>query len=257
MLDRIDYISKNEAISLVQKYHYSKVMPRITKYCIGGFKNNELVAICTLGYGVRPLHTIRKCFPDLTSKDYLEIGKLCVTDAMPKNTESYFIARIVKLIKQTLPEIKLLYSWSDGIIGKPGYVYQASNFYYGGFIWTEMYIDSKGNRVHPRTLQGISDGEKSNGNKFKSRSYEVTTQMGYTKYFGLQFRYLYPLCHKQEWRKLQETSPFEWNRNSYPKDKDCLWKKQVAKGEHESCGLPPFKHTNYVKDTNKQLQLFN
>ena len=247
MIDEVVPIDRKISIELIQKYHYSKVMPRITKYCIGGIKDCEVVATCTFGYGVRPLHTIKKIFPSLEVRDYFTIGKLCVSDEMPRNTESNFISKCLALINFEFPEKKIIFSWADGIIGKPGYVYQASNFYYGGFIWTEMYLDKEGNRVHPRSFQGISKGEKKEGQKFRSRSFEVTTRQGYTKYFGLQFRYVYPLCRKKEWKKLCEDSPFEWRRNDYPKDRDCLWKKQIIKGKRIKCGIPPFKGTDYVK----------
>lgn len=245
MLDSVSIISLNDAKRIIQKYHYSKVMPRLTKYCVGGFVGDDLVAVCTLGYGVRPLHTIKKAFPLLGVSDYLEIGKLCVSDEMPRNTESYFIAQVVKVVQKTSPNVFLLYSWADGIIGKPGYVYQASNFYYGGFIWTEMYMDKDGNRVHPRTMQGISTGERIG--KFKSRSYEVTSKMGYQKYFGLQFRYVYPLCDKRLWKIIIDSSPFTWERKDYPKDWDCEWKIQTGKGKRVDCGKPPFVITDYVK----------
>ena len=256
MIDSVIIIPKEQAVELIKECHYSKVMPRITKLCIGGFENNKLVAVCTLGYGVRPLHTLKKAFPNLEVKDYLELGKLCVSDEMPKNTESNFIARCIKILKKEYPELKLLFSWADAIIGKPGYVYQSSNFFYGGFIWTEMYLTSQGNRIHPRTLQGISTGNKEEGKKFKSRSFDVSTKMGLQKYFGLQFRYVYPLCDKKEWDKIREKSPFNWERKNYPKDNDCKWKRQIARGKREECGKPPFIVTEYIK-TEKVVNKFN
>lgn len=251
MLDSIKFIPKDMALNLIFECHYSKVMPRITKYYIGGFIKDELVAVMTLGWGVRPVHTIKKIFPTLDVNDYFELGKLCVKDKCPKNTESYFISQCIKLIQKELPKLKILFSWADGIIGKPGYVYQCSNFYYGGFIWTEMYLDANGNRVHPRSMQGISTGDKAEGTKFKSRAYDITKNMGYTKYFGLQFRYVYPLCNKKEWKTILQSSPYTWTRNNYPKDINCLWKIQKAKGIIEKCAMPPFVITEYVKKVDK------
>lgn len=247
MLDSVDFISIENAKSIVNRYHYSKVFPRINKFAIGGFKNNELVSIMILSYGTRPLHTIKLLFPSFSVKDYIEVGKLCVSDDCPKNTESYFIAKCIKLIKNNHPQYKVLFSWSDGIIGKPGYVYQSSNFYYGGYIWTEMYIDKEGKRIHPRSLQGISIGDIKEGQKYKSRSFEITTKMGFKKYFGVQFRYVYPLCSKEKWVELIKTSPFEWSIGNYPKDNDCMWKHQVVKGKREYCDKPFVSLTDYIK----------
>jgi len=246
-------ISKTTAVNFVSLHHYSSVMPRINKLFIGGFVNNKLVAVMVLGYGTRPLHTIKIMFPTLGVGDYLELGKLCVLDEMPKNTESMFISKCIKYLKHHHPERKVLFSWADGIVGKPGYVYQCSNFYYSGFILTEMYIDAAGNRMHPRSFQGISPGKTT---RFGSRSYEVTTKAGYTKYFGYQFRYIYPLCDKKEWKNLLSTSPFNWQRGNYPKDKDCKWFKQVSKGKREECDMPKFVTTKYKKITKDIVDVF-
>jgi len=253
MIDYVRYITKDLAVQVIDEYHYSKVLPKINKFFIGGYSEGELVAICTLGYGVQPLHTIKKIFPNLGVKDYFEIGKLCVSDAMPRNTESNFISKVIKLIKENHKEVKLLYSWADGIIGKPGYVYQCSNFFYGGYIWTEMYLDKNGVRVHPRTLQGLTG--KTDG-KFGSRSYEVTEALGFKKYFGKQFRYVYPLCSKGEWKHLKRESTVPWDRNGYPKETDCLWKHQLTKGKREFCDMPEFVATTYTKN-HKENELGN
>jgi hypothetical protein len=251
-------ISKNKAINFITEYHYSKVLPRLNKTFIGGYHDGRLVAVMTLGWGTRPLHTIKKIFSTLTTKDYFELGKLCVSDDMPRNTESFFISKCIKFIQKKYPEKKILFSWADGIIGKPGYVYQASNFFFffGGYIKTEMYIDSSGNRVHPRSFQGFSPGAKQPGAKYRSRSYETTTKYGYIKYFGYQFRYVYPLCDKKEWQQLLTTSPCTWQRGNYPKDKDCRWWKQTDKGKREECDMPAFEGTRYKKSTKDIVDVF-
>ena len=56
----IKEIDKIDAIEFIQKYHYSPVMPKLTKHWLGVFKGEELVGAVTLGWGTRPLHTIQK-----------------------------------------------------------------------------------------------------------------------------------------------------------------------------------------------------
>lgn len=245
-MDRVTPIHIGQARRFVAKHHYNKTMPRLTKLCVGGFSGERLVAICTFGYGVRPVHTLANIFPTLSVSNYLEIGRLCVDDAIPRNGESWFMSRAFKVVRNTFDDVKILYSWSDGIVGKPGYVYQASNFYYGGYIWTEMYLSEDGNRVHPRTMQGIScvDGR----GKFHSRDYETTRALGYTKYFGLQFRYVYPLCSRREWKKLSGASPIDWSQGNYPKSEDCKWMVQVDKGVRVECNAPRFVSSTYVRE---------
>ena len=75
----LKHIDKYTATDFVQKYHYSKILPRITKHYIGVYDGDRLVGAITLGWGTQPLQTIKKIFNkhDVTSKDYLEIGKMC------------------------------------------------------------------------------------------------------------------------------------------------------------------------------------
>ena len=84
----IKEIEKTIAIEFVQERHYSKVMPKLTKHWLGIFLEDELVGVLTLGWGTQPLQTIKKLFPNLKSEDYYEIGKMCMDEKMPRNSES-------------------------------------------------------------------------------------------------------------------------------------------------------------------------
>lgn len=126
-------IDKQTALDMIKHYHYSNTLPKINKHFIGFYLHGELVGVITLGYGTRPKHTIKRIFPSLDTGDYLEIGRMCMTDEMPRNSESQMISQLVRWIKQNLPQIKILFTWADGMLGKVGYVYQASNFIYAGY----------------------------------------------------------------------------------------------------------------------------
>ena len=68
-------------------------MPKLTKIRLGYYDEKDLVGVITFGWGTRPLHTIQKLFPELTTKDYYEIGKMAMDDKMPRNSESKHIRR--------------------------------------------------------------------------------------------------------------------------------------------------------------------
>ncbi len=235
--DQVEVIDRASAFAFVQEHHYSAVLPRLTKLTIGGYRDGQLSAVVTFGWGVRPLHTIAKAFPGLTPADYYEVGKMCLGDWMPRNSESHFLRRALRLLKELRPQLQIVWTWADGILGKPGYVYQAANFFYGGFIWTEMYLDAAGIRVHPRSVQGFTTQGK--------RDRETTEGLGLQKYWGKQFRYCYPLCSNHRWQTLSATSPFDWRRRDYPKGADLEWKGP----DRESCAAPPYTAGRYVKPT--------
>ena len=257
----IKEISRSQATDFIQSLHYSKVMPRLTKHFLGCHEDGELVGVLTLGWGTQPKATIGKLFneknfcrvrfdknsnkfisEDLDTKDYYEIGKMCMSEKFREKTypESQMISAVVKWMKANTPEKKFLYTWADGIMGKPGYVYQAANFLYGGFIWTQIYISDKGEKIHPRSSRRLCDenvqfklerepeffvGKK--GERIYWLTQDFLDHKGISKIYGRQFRYILPLNKKS--RKLLKKSNVEWSLN-YPKEEDLVWDKSTTEG---------------------------
>ena len=244
----INEISRSYATDFIQSLHYSKIMPKLTKHFLGCYLKNELVGVLTLGWGTQPKATIAKLFDGLDTKDYYEIGKMCMKEEMPRNSESQMISAVVKWMKDNCPEKQFLYTWADGIMGKPGYVYQAANFLYGGFIWTQIYISDKGEKIHPRSARKLCDEnvifklkiepdffEGKKGKKVYWLTQDFLDHKGMSKIHGKQFRYILPLNKKA--RKLLKKSNVEWNLN-YPKESDLVWKKSTSEGKKQLSGMP-------------------
>ena len=101
----IKEITKEEALEMIRKYHYSNTLPKLNKYYLGFFLNNALCGVVTLGWGTRPKHTIKRLFPKLDTKDYLEIGRMCMTEEMPRNSETQMLSQLIKWIKRNHEEI--------------------------------------------------------------------------------------------------------------------------------------------------------
>ena len=75
-------------------------MPKLTKHWLGTYVNDKLVGVLTLGWGTNPMGTIKKMFPDLTTDDYYEIGKMCMDESMPRNSESQMISATIKWMRK-------------------------------------------------------------------------------------------------------------------------------------------------------------
>lgn len=246
----IKEIDKESCIELLQTYHYSAIMPRLTKYYLGAYIDGKLIGCLTLGWGTQPKGTIKKLFPELDTKDYFEIGKMALLDEMPRNTETQFLSAIIKWIKHNIPELKYLYTLADGIQGKCGYVYQAANFYYGGSYTTLVYRSKDGEKIHPRTASELcKENAKMLG---KDKVFWLTADFlklkEIDKIQGLMFRYIYPLNRKA--KKYLKQSSVNWNRE-YPKDKDLKFKKLVDKGKYIEIDAPTFNKDNYFYNTQK------
>lgn len=232
-------VTKDIALDMIKKYHYSNTLPKINKYYIGFFLDKELVGVVTLGWGTRPRHTIQRLFPSLDTKDYYEIGRMCMTDEMPKNSESQMLGQLVKWIKHNLPEVKILFTWADGMLGKCGYVYQASNFVYAGYSDTDIYL-LDGYKIHPRQtkiLFGLPDDKRVTVRPTteQMRQYNIQHLRGH------QYRYLYFLCPKAESNMLKNECTVSLT-NPNPKDTDLVWRlKNNDTGKWEASGKPPYK----------------
>ena len=247
----ITEIDKEEAIVFIHQYHYSKILPRLTKYYLGVYEHNILKGVITLGWGTQPLQTIKKIIPnqDVVTNDYLEIGKMCFSPDKnkDKNFGSRTISTLIKWLKQNT-DCKLLYTLADGIMGKVGYVYQASNFRYIGSFKTSVYRDrNTGEKIHSRSAKGLckENAELEGKEKVFWLTHDFCDYKQIDKINGLMFRYILPL-NKEGKKLLKGIDTYD-----YPKDKDLSFSIRVAKGKFETLdnidfNMDVFNH-NYQK----------
>ena len=228
---RVGPVSRNLMADFVAAHHYAVRVPPHCLLSLGCFSSGNLVGVASWGYGVRPRHTIQLLFPSLSTRDYYELNRLCVLDSEPRNGESRFLRLCREYIHAHESKRVVLFSWADGMRGKPGYVYQADNWLYGGFIDTEFYVTDENEVVHPRLLI----------TRYGQRGKAFTKGKGLRKVHGRQFRYCFFLCSHAQRKRLLAESLFTWDRN-YPKKKDCIWTVEGAgKGSRESREPPRFQ----------------
>ena len=80
-----------------------------------------------------------------------ELHRLHILDVTPKNAESWFIARCLKLLRRDKPHIKAVISFSDLTEGHSGTIYKATNaFQCGQTGKATFFVDQTGRLRHPR-----------------------------------------------------------------------------------------------------------
>lgn len=230
-------IDGDTALEMVRKYHYSNTLPKLNKIFLGFYLEDELVGMMTLGWGTRPLHTIKRIFPSLTTSDYYEIGRMCMSDEMPRNSESQMISACCKWLKANHPEIEILFTWADGMVGKPGYVYQASGFTYAGYSGGEMYM-MDGKKIHVRTIKAFLAPD--DPRKTVRPTLEQMRRYNIDHYKGKQYRYLKFLCGPLRKRHLLRECLLDLTL-PYPKEDDLAWtKRDHVTGKWVTCEKPPY-----------------
>jgi len=240
---KIKSLNKQEAVDFVQRYHYSQIMPRLSKHYLGFYEDTILCGVVTLGWGTQPLQTIQKIFYNhkLKSEDYLEIGKMCFLPEKnnTKNFGSMVLSLLVKWMR-TNTDCLFLYTLADGIMGKCGYVYQASNFQYIGKFKTSVYMDNAtGEKIHPRSAKQlcIENAMYENKEKIFWLTDNFCKYKGIDKINGLMFRYIIPLNKKSK-KILKSYS--KYNRLPYPKDIDLVFEKRISNGKFIKIEQPNF-----------------
>lgn len=129
-------ISSRLARETVEREHYLHRKPNCS-YAFGLFDELDcLVGVVT--FGTPPSRHLQLSVAPLDPCLVIELNRLWVCDSMPRNTESWFVSRALKL----LPPL-IVVSYADTAFGHLGYIYRALNFNYAG--WTDM--DRKSPRV--------------------------------------------------------------------------------------------------------------
>lgn len=129
---RVMPISNHEASRLVVGYHYLHRRPSIS-YAYGLETEEKTVGVVT--FGIPASHHLRLGACPSHPESVIELNRLWVSDEMPRNTESWFLARALS----TLPPM-IVVSYADTGRGHMGIVYRAANFHYAG--WTDMDKDT-------------------------------------------------------------------------------------------------------------------
>lgn len=101
----------------------------VVSYTWGLYEGSEVVGVVVYGTPASRHLQISAC-PGSPST-VVELNRLWVHDRMPRNTESWFVSRTLRLMPP-----RIVVSYADTAQDHFGYVYRALNFHYAG--WTDM-----------------------------------------------------------------------------------------------------------------------
>ena len=151
----IDQINSSKANKFTEVYHYSGTGFKKAKLNLGIFRKEDQLLVGVLQWGVSYQESIRLdryVKEPITKEEYLELNRFCMADSEGKNSESQGISLGIKWIKQNMPEIRLLVSYSGRKEGNYGYIYQATNWEYLGYFISPGFWTVDGEERHQVTL---------------------------------------------------------------------------------------------------------
>lgn len=189
----INYEVKRIPCKMAKEYliehHYSHGCHNAPSPCYGLFDGDKLIG--ALAFATPCSENVRaSVFGEEYKSWVIELHRLHVLDGTPKNTESYFIAKCLKLLKEDNPKIRAVISFSDSTQGHHGIIYQATHFFYCGKTGkATFYLDQDGRLRHPR-----QNGVNITKAMAKDKGWPPTTRFA-------KNRYLYILSHSKVERK--------------------------------------------------------
>ena len=197
----IDYEVKKipckQAKEYIIKNHYSHGCHNAPSPCYGLFDGNNLIGV--LMFATPCSEAVRaSLFGEEYKNCVTELHRLHILDVTPKNTESWFISRCLKMLQRDKPQIHGVISFSDITEGHTGVIYQATNaFRCGQTGKATFYLDENGRLRHPRQ-NGINI------------TLEMAEKSGWkpTKR-GAKNRYIYILGDKRERKKFIKLCKYE------------------------------------------------
>lgn len=195
----VKVIPSKIANEFVRKWHYSGKVCANSRIHFGCFLDDRLHGVLSYGSSIDK----KKIIPlvkETSWNGYLELNRMAFDDFMPRNSESFCIAKTIKLIRKNAPHVKWIISFADGCSCGDGTIYRASNFYL-----TDIRINHNicelpnGEKMHKMTLEGNprTPRPELNGKTY----YDITGgRYNFKKYVeyvkgkilaGFQLRYIY------------------------------------------------------------------
>jgi len=118
-------VERKDIRDFIETWHYSKnINGCIADYCYALYDNGIMKG--AMFFGRMAMANQWKRFSD-TPKNVIELRRLCCIDDTPKNTESYFIGKALKLLNSDWGN-GIVVSYADKEHGHSGVIYRATNF---------------------------------------------------------------------------------------------------------------------------------
>lgn len=140
----IKLISSAEAKRIVSLFHYSGKSCNNSQIHFGVFLNNTLQGCLSFGPSIDKRRMAQNL--GIGMNEFLELNRMALSDACPKNSESRSLAICLAMLKKQYPFLKLIVSFADACQCGDGTIYRASGFKLHSFKKNNsLLIDSEGN----------------------------------------------------------------------------------------------------------------
>lgn len=187
---KVRLVERNDIKDFIESWHYSKsINGCISDYCFALYSQNDIMK-GAMFYGRFAMANQWKRFCDDHTK-VIELRRLCCVDDTPKNAESFFIGKSLRLLRKHWMS-GIVVSYADKEHGHDGTIYKASNFKMVGEIPGAKVIIYNGKRYHDKAIRTKYKGKlKPFAIRIKNA---LATNDAYYKKTAGKYTYVYNLC---------------------------------------------------------------
>lgn len=157
----------NIAKQVLLEKHYLHRLPPVS-YAFSVWEKS-LVGVVT--FGVPPSRHLQKSACPSNPQLVLELNRLWLDDALPRNTASYVMSRVLGAMPPSI-----VVSYADTAVGHRGYVYRACNFFYAG--------QTDADRKTPR-FDYVPRNGKHSRDAFRSGDYDRVRRLPKHRYWSV------------------------------------------------------------------------
>jgi hypothetical protein len=124
-------LARADAVRIVKAKHYMRTFPQGSRVHLAVMDGRRAVGVVVLGYATHTAAKVERLVGrKLKRREYLEMQRLWVSDAYGHSTESYVLARVMRLLRKE--GVRLVVTHAGGCKNDCGFVYQASAWLYFG-----------------------------------------------------------------------------------------------------------------------------
>ena len=151
----VEHVNRKAIVSFIEKHHYSHNVNGIQSYYhFGLFREGNFGIPTMIGamlYAMPSMPATAAKYNPINPSKCMELRRLVCIDDTPKNTESYFIGKTFKWLKQNT-DVEVIVSFADQHYGHSGVIYKATNFEYIGETASARILLVDGKEYHSRSL---------------------------------------------------------------------------------------------------------
>lgn len=123
---QIKIISQKAASEVVKRFHYSGKVKMNSQIHFGVFLNGTLQGALQFGPSIDKRRMAQNL--GIGMNEMLELDRMALSDACPKNSESRAISICLRILKKQYPFLRVIVSFADACQCGDGTIYRASGF---------------------------------------------------------------------------------------------------------------------------------